>query len=307
MVGNVFPAYPDFREISFEDKKSLDEAFKAYPPRISEYTFTNLFAWRETVKVFLSQIDETILVKRRTLNSEQLYLLPPIGHEGIVETASRIISRTEKGKMPAIYGVDAAQAEPLRANGFDIRDMRDQWDYVYRVSDLTDLPSGKYHAKRKQISKCVAGHSPEYRPLIGDMVERCLQMQRDWCDLRHCDSDLGLEAENRAIRETLLRFGDLNVFGGVVLIGGEIEAFTVGERLNEDTAVVHFEKANSAIDGLYQFVNQQFCANALQGFSYVNREQDLGIPGLRRAKLSYHPTFFVEKCLATAGTWLMKV
>jgi hypothetical protein len=91
----------------------------------------------------------------------------------------------------------------------------------------------------------------------------------------------------------------LNVFGGAIYVDGCLEAFALGEKLNENTAVVHFEKANPEIRGLYQLINQWFCKNVLQGFTYVNREQDLGSEGLRRAKISYRPHHMVEKFFAT--------
>jgi hypothetical protein len=125
-------------------------------------------------------------------------------------------------------------------------------------------------------------------------------MQTEWCNLKYCDAVPGLEAEFRAIKDTFLHYSDLNVFGGAVLIVGQVEAFSICEKLNCETAVIHFEKANPNITGLYQVINQWFCSEALQYYKYVNREQDLGILGLRRAKKSYHPTFFIKKHLACA-------
>ncbi len=256
-MKRFFPAYPEFREIRFEDKEALDAVFKAYPPRISEYTFTNLFVWRETSRTFLSQIEDTVLVKRGKLETEQLLLLPPVGGGDISETVSKILAITNREEeLPSIYGLDAIQAEALSREGFAVKAVRDQWDYVYRVKDLAELPGEKYYVKRKNIKKCVAEYSPEYRPLTADLIEQCLRMQRNWCNLRDCDAVPGLEAENKAVKEALLHFGDLEVFGGAVLIRGEVEAFTVGGWLNADTAVIHFEKANPSIGGLYQVINQ---------------------------------------------------
>jgi hypothetical protein len=105
----------------------------------------------------------------------------------------------------------------------------------------------------------------------------------------------GLEAENAAIKAVFDKFEYLGVFGGAVYIDDKVEAFTLAEPLNDETAVVHFEKANSGIEGLYQVINQWFCQRALRGFRFVNREQDLGVSGLRKAKQSYHPHHMVEK------------
>jgi hypothetical protein len=107
----------------------------------------------------------------------------------------------------------------------------------------------------------------------------------------------GLEAENTAIKTVFENYDYLRVAGGVVYVDDKLEAFTLAERLSRDTAVVHFEKANPEIEGLYQVINQWFCKEALGSFKFVNREQDLGIPGLRKAKGSYHPHHMVEKCI----------
>jgi hypothetical protein len=124
-------------------------------------------------------------------------------------------------------------------------------------------------------------------------------MHASWCNLRQCDIVPGLAAENYAVRETFLHYNKLNVMGGAILIEDRIEAFTIAEQLNENTAVVHFEKANPDITGLYQVINQWFCAKTLSRYTNVNREQDLGVPGLRRAKMSYHPVDFVKKYKVT--------
>ena len=107
--------------------------------------------------------------------------------------------------------------------------------------------------------------------------------------------DSGLASEDVAIKEIFSLIDILPVFGGVIFINGKIEAFTLAEKLVENTAVVHFEKANPEIDGLYQLINHWFCQNALKDYTYVNREQDLGIEGLRRAKQSYYPCKMVSK------------
>jgi len=299
MTGDLFPSYPEFRELRLEDKSRLDDAFKLYDPQISEYTFTNLFVWRETSHVLISHLENAILVKRWNPASNQFFLLPPIGTNSVVSLVKEMLLMTGERDFPPLYGLDRLQAESLKREGFNIREMRDYWDYLYAVRDLSDLSGSKYYAKRKNIKNCFATYNPTYQPVTEEIVNQCLQLQTKWCDLRSCDTIPGLEAEHRAIKETFLHFSDWTVFGGAVLVEGAVEAFTLGERLNKDTAVIHFEKANSNIPGVYQVINQWFCTQALQDFQYVNREQDLGVPGLRRAKLSYHPTAFIEKYVAT--------
>ncbi|UCC68759.1 MAG: DUF2156 domain-containing protein, partial [Armatimonadota bacterium] len=124
-------------------------------------------------------------------------------------------------------------------------------------------------------------------------------LQDRWCDEKHCDLVATLRAEARAVKEVLERFDRLGVSGGCIEVEGRIEAFTLGELLNPETVVLHIEKANAAFHGLYQVVNQRFLEEAWLEVRYVNREQDLGVPGLRRAKESYRPEHMVEKFVVT--------
>jgi len=298
MMRDIIPLFSEFREINYKDKKVLNRAFKVYQPRISEYTFTNLFVWRKTNKVLFSQIGDVILIKRKNKNSDEFFLLPPIGNKKIKYVVQEMLSIIGRECFPPFYGLNKMQAESLKEKGFTIKEMRDNWDYVYLVKDLIDLSGERYYTKRKNIKNCLSEYNPEYQPLEEEIIEQCLQLQTKWCNLRNCGAIPGLEAEHRAIKETFKHFSDLNVFGGAILINGNVEAFTIGEKLNKNTAVIHFEKANPEVAGLYQVINKWFCNKALQDFMYVNREQDLGVAGLRRAKMSYYPTLFIEKFLA---------
>lgn len=274
-VANILPAYLDFRGMRFEDKSVLENAFRVYEPKISEYTFTNLFAWRESHQVLLSQIGETILIKRWNPELKEFFLLPPIGSNGIVDVVDQMLLIADEDFFP-FYGLNRMQAESLeKEEGFKVKEIRDSWDYVYSSKNLINLPGEKYYVKRKNIEKYMTEYKLEYRPLTEESIEKCLRLQTNWCDLRNCTAIPGLESEHKATKEALFHFSDLNIFGGIVLVKGNVEAFTIGERLNSNTAVIHFEKANPNIAGLYQVINQQFCYNALQGFEYVNREQDL--------------------------------
>ncbi len=121
-----------------------------------------------------------------------------------------------------------------------------------------------------------------------------MEVAEKWCKIRRCEDDMNLLSESEAVRESLVNFPVLKIDGGVILIDGKVEAFTLGELLNDQTAVVHIEKANPENPGLYAMINQQFCENRWRDLLYINREQDLGEPGLRKAKLSYYPDHFVE-------------
>jgi hypothetical protein len=172
---------------------------------------------------------------------------------------------------------------------------RDQYDYVYPTAQLISLEGRKLHGKRNHIRRFQRAHSHEYDALQDRYIDACLGLAEVWCDLRHCEEDLSLMDEWDAVREALGHWRELELEGGVLLVDGQVEAFSLGEKLNRETAVVHIEKANPDLSGAYAMINQQFCEHAWSGLRFVNREQDLGIPGLRRAKLSYQPDHLVPK------------
>ena len=127
------------------------------------------------------------------------------------------------------------------------------------------------------------------------MAESFLGLQEDWCELRDCVENPDLLHEDRAIYEAISHYKELGFRGGAISIDSKVEAFALGELLNPDTAVIHIEKANPDIPGLYAAINQLFCAKEWSGVKYINREQDLGLENLRKAKESYYPDHMVEK------------
>jgi hypothetical protein len=204
--------------------------------------------------------------------------------------------------MAGMDRVPEAMAETLRQAGLSVTYDRDNSDYVYRREDLAELRGRKYSKKRNHVKKVLARHLCRYEEIGDALIKPCLAFQHRWCEMRQCGRDPGLCEEYKAIVETLERFRELGVFGGAIFVEDDIRAFTVGEALSRETAVVHFEKADPTMDGLSQLINHWFCQKSLSAFEYVNREQDLGIPGLRQAKESYYPHHLVNKYKATLPT-----
>lgn len=291
------PELPTFRNLAKEDKRLLDSFFHEIQPEISELTFTNLFVWNNSEPVQLSRFEETVLLQRKRIRDGTTFMLPPLGRQVITDLI-RSLMQNPNFHLPPLYGITSEQSELLKNEGWTIKPERDDWDYVYRVSDLADLPGDRYHSKRNFIARCLSEHDCRYASIGPSEIKDCLQLQTKWCNLRKCGEAPGLEAENYAIRTLFENYEYLGVIGGAVYVDSNLEAFTAAEPLNKNTVVIHFEKANPEIEGLYQVINQWFCQKALRTFEFVNREQDLGLPGLRKAKLSYHPNHMVEKSIA---------
>jgi hypothetical protein len=323
------PEFPLFKDLSLEDKFLLHLAFTRFPPFISEFTFTNLFIWRHAYQIKISRLQNFLCLFSE--NREHPFFFSPIGEGDVVECCRTLLrSMKEKGvsaKM-ARGPEEVASRFDWKAEGFVVEFDRDQSDYVYLSEDLIHLQGRKYHRKRNHIKQFKEKYAYQYLPLSPERISDCLRLETEWCDLRQCEVIPELHNESIAIKEALTHFealgvhpvrnfsGALNpaeiipkyypvaeqrsifsngVNGGVILINGKVEAFTLGEPLNHDTVVIHIEKANPAFEGLYPMINQAFLENHWSGYTYVNREQDLGGEGLRKAKESYFPHHMINK------------
>jgi hypothetical protein len=290
------PRFPSFRNLTADDKSLLDLLLDEVQPQISELTFTNLFVWNRSEPVQLSRLDETVLLQRKRLRDSKTFLLPPLGKQHVTSVV-KILKKLDLGnyQVPPLYGLTPQESELLSEEGVKVESDRDDWDYVYLTSDLADLLGDKYHPKRNLIARCLSKYECRYLSIGPSEINDCLQLQTEWCSLRSCSMVPGLEAENTAIKTAFENYDYLGITGGVVYVDDKLQAFALAEKLNRDTAVVHFEKANPELEGLYQVINQWFCREALSKFKFVNREQDLGVPGLRKAKGTYYPHHMVEK------------
>jgi hypothetical protein len=292
------PEFPLFKPIELEDRDFIQDTLWKYQPEASELTFTNLFIWRAHYGFQWSVHRDWLLVLCSSSNRNSFFL-PPVGPSSRSRVAGLILSwlrEEKKEKEPLIERADSRLVSEIEGDrAFVIQPTREHFDYVYRSRDLILLQGSKYHAKRNHINKFRSSYSFAYSPLADNHLQACLDLAGAWCDWRRCEEDLSLIGEWDAVRQALNHFYSLKLQGGVIVIEGKVEAFAVGELLNEQTAVVHVEKANPEIKGLYAVINQQFCEKNWANIPFINREQDLGEEGLRQAKLSYQPDHLVQK------------
>jgi hypothetical protein len=289
--------FPSFKPLELSDRDVLQPLVWAFQPETSEMTFTNLFIWRSHYRVSWSLAEDWLIFISDTEN--RAWALPPLGPEPRAEICRKVLTwlKDERGETePRIDRADKRLAEEMaRLPGVVIEAVAAQFDYVYRTEDLIHLTGRKYHDKRNHINSFHRSYRFAYEPLGDTHLADCFNLAESWCRLKPCEEDLNLMGEWEAVREALKNFQALDLEGGVILVNDRVEAFTLGELLNQETAVIHIEKANPEIRGLYPTINQQFCEHAFSEVPFVNREQDLGEPGLRAAKRSYNPHHMVEK------------
>ncbi len=295
-VWRGVPVFPQFKDLSLEEKPIFDELFSRFPPIISEFTFTNLFIWRHTYQIKISRFQNFLCIL--SAQEGNAFFFPPIGEGDVVECSKMLLQYLEgNGMFPQIARVPESLAVGIDwgSKGFKVKLDQAQSDYVYLTEDLIHLNGRKYHRKRNHIKQFKEKYAYQYILLTPESIPECLRLETEWCDLRHCEDITGLANESLAIKEIFSHFEELRVKGAAILIDGRVEAFTLGEPLNPETAVIHIEKANPVYEGLYPLINQAFLENEWSQFPYVNREQDLGEEGLRKAKESYFPHHMVNK------------
>ena len=296
------PEFPQLKDLTLEDKPLCDQLFNQFPPQISEFTFTNLFIWRQAYQIKISRLQNFLCLLSEQEGSS--FFFPPIGEGDVIECYQSLLQYLRgKGISPKIVRVPEAVVAEIdwKTSGMKAELDRNQSDYVYLVQDLTELKGRKYHRKRNHIKQFQEKYSYQYIPLNPEWIPQCLQLETEWCDLRQCEASPGLLNESLAIKEAFTHHEELGVKGGAILINAKVEAFTLGEPLNPETVVIHIEKANPAYEGLYPTINQAFLEYQWSGYTYINREQDLGEEGLRKAKESYFPHHLVNKYTVTLG------
>lgn len=288
------------KEINVNDKLFFDDYFKLARPEVSEMTFTNLFMWRNFYNIRYTVVDNLLCILSLP-DKEQPFAFMPLGEinpdnlKNAVGTLKKFFN--DRGTQLTFKRVKESDSELLKPFSAPegITYDRDNSDYLYLTGNLTGLTGKKYHGKRNHINKFLKLYEYEYVDLEPEYVSECKRIMDLWCSERNCDDHKDLYCEKIANFEVLDNFKQLGCKGALIKVNGRFEAFTAGELLNDETAVIHIEKANNSIEGLYTFINQQFCLHEWKNTTYVNREQDLGIEGLRKAKLSYNPVGLVNK------------
>lgn len=289
-----------FHKVKLEDKALFDKYFRQRRYEGSESTFTNLYMWQDCYNIKWTVIDDFLCIKAKL--EEMDYILPPYGatDQGIEKALDKLMEYFRENNFPfmmrAISPEMKETLESVYPGKFTFTEERDVFDYVYRAEDLINLAGRKYHRKRNHIKRFQKKY-PEYQhvPLTKDLLDLCIINLKEWCLKKGCEEDESLLCERDATIKAFEAFDYLDYIGSVIFIDGNVEAFTFGEAVNEDTVLIHVEKANSEINGIYQVINQEFLKNNWAQMKYVNREEDLGVEGLRKSKESYYPVKMLIK------------
>lgn len=289
----------DFRKPVVYDKQWVDECLKYVNSFNCEYTFGNIFVWSTAYRTKICRYKD-FLMCRWGKNSEFMYSLP-IGKGDFKDAVNQIILDAESnGVTPVIYGVTSNYKKLLDEHfggKFNYKFDEGYNDYIYSTEKMANLSGKKYHSKRNHITN-FKKNNPDwtFEILNENNIPECIDLHTKWINNHADDEDYSFEFE--AVLTAFEHYDKLGFTGGLIRVQGEVIAFTLGERHSDALFVTHFEKAPADVQGAYTIINQEFTKNCLMDFEFVNREEDLGLEGLRKAKQSYNPEIFLEKCVA---------
>ena len=289
-----------FHGITLEDREWMDRRFAEDGRNECEYTFANNFIWRKVYGVEVAEICGCLVI--HFWENGSCCFSYPVGAGDKRAVIGRLLDICGKSgcalHMSPLSEADREQLTEWFPGRFRIMSERDDFDYIYAREKLVTLAGKKLHGKRNHIARFKDDDDWSYEPMTAENLEECRTMTYSWMRMRSEKWNEEMEEEVMVLHEAFDHMEALGLTGGVLHKAGEIVAFSMGEPLNDETFVVHFEKAFPELQGAYPMINQQFAEHACEGYAYINREEDTGDPGLRRAKLSYYPEILLTKYVA---------
>lgn len=257
--------------LSLQDKEKINQA----PLFLSDYSFTNLWMWNSVRSYKIATIDGFLCIR---YNDTFLYPLGVGPRTKIVQTLIEHYSPLTMRAIPEHADLDLSLIED-----------RDHFDYIYLYDDLLHLPGNNYQSKRNLIHQFTSHYPFEYRSIDAALIPQIEVMEKTWFK-----NHKTIKQEHQAILHLLKSFHLLDAIGGALLVNGQVIAYTIAEYLSPDCLVIHIEKALTSYKGAYQMIQNQFLQH-IKPVTYINREEDLGLPNLIKMKQSYHPIRFEKK------------
>jgi hypothetical protein len=284
----------DFKPVDLKDQELFKNHYNKFPPFHSDYSFSTMVSWHDYMEYSYSYIDGFLILM--TKRDEFVQLRPPIGvvkpdidHQ-VLSLAGEIGSEIPFGMIDSKTKDRLMDHNPSLVFETD----RDFFDYVYLASDLAELHGKKYLKIRNMLNRFKKRYDYSVEQITSDNIGEIINFLDRWCLWKDCDKIPLLKSEEKALQYSMKHFIDLELAGITLKIDGEFEAAAIFEPLNNDTAVIHFEKAIPDFEGIYQAINNETAKILVKDFKFINRESDMGFPGLRLAKKKYQPHHMVE-------------
>lgn len=292
----------EWKPITLEDKQWMTAYYEYEQSNSCEVAFANNYLWAPFYNVEYALVEGMLVFISRCGNFS--VSMPMAKDDATAANLKHALLQLEEyfkelGKPFSMYLVTHDKMELLETlfpGKYEVTYDRNAADYVYEVEQLISLKGKKLHGKRNHINK-FQEQNPNwsYEKLTKENLSECLEMAGEWKEANLCGKKDAKHTEFCVTTRALRLFEELGLTGGILRDGNRVVAFTLGEELNKDMFVVHIEKAFADVQGAYPMINRQFLLHEASQYKYVNREDDAGSEGLRKAKLSYYPAFLQEK------------
>ncbi|MCU0621712.1 MAG: phosphatidylglycerol lysyltransferase domain-containing protein [Gemmatimonadales bacterium] len=279
--------------VTLADQGRIGPILERHPQPLSGYTFASLICWNPVFHYGVGVADDdTLIVSCCPGTVPECHLLQPVGPFGL-PLQERLVTRARELPYP-LRIISASEEFVARHRDFvarfEVAPNRDLANYVYGATELAELPGRRHAKKRNLIAQAQRLYEWTVEPLRAEHRGDCLSVADDIASKRTAESGVTLDQETVALGRALELFAPLGLQGLLLRVAGQPAAFSIFERLGPSTAVVMFERALRSFKGLYQVINQETARVLVQqGYELINREEDLGDPGLRQAKESYSP------------------
>ena len=300
----------EFKEITLQDKEWIRQLLGYSDSQATEFNFTVMYIWRDIMRSRVCRVGDYLVVRFFPNGALAPMYLFPQGRGTAEELKGVLESCMEDARqngnpflMASVLNGQKEILENLFPDRFTFEPNRDYFDYIYSAEDLTFLRGKKFQSKRNFVSRFKKQEGWSYEPLGKDNLKECAVMSISWCAKYGCGKDPSMASESCSVKNALQNFEELGLIGGLLRLDGKVVAFTIAEKTNSDTLLVHVEKAYGDIVGAYPAIANEFLRNSIivdqqtgeLSVKYINREDDAGDLGLREAKMQYHPLFLLEK------------
>lgn len=290
-----------FSPIALSDKTWIDPIVFAEGSLSADFNFGNLYLWDETYCQLAARLNDRMIAKPKYFSRP--FFACPIGTGDLAAAVDEMREYAAGRGFPfVIRGVTAeykAALDALYPGRWRFEANRKHFDYIYSAERLATLAGKKLHSKRNHINRFLAENDWRFEALTPAHFPACRILLESWT--AGAALDPGVASERKALERAFTHFEALGLLGGALFSGGRLIAFTMGERIAKNAFDVHFEKADAAVNGAYAMINREFVRLILERYpavEWINREDDMGLEGLRKAKESYYPDLLVEKFTA---------
>ncbi len=292
----------EFNSVKPELKPLFEQFYPYKKMQNAESSLANLCAYRFKYFGEYAIVEDCLVTRIHHDYGKSICYHYPIGEKNQCRVVERLIEDARRNNYEMCMICEQNNLPASCIEQFELSQRRDFFDYLYLREDLQLLKGKKYQPKRNHINKFSSLYDWHFELLTPQNASKCLEFEDLWIEdalSRAPEYKEDYLSERKVITYLLENIETLGIFGGIIKVGERIVAFSLGSAINRDTFDTHIEKADRNFDGAFTIINREMAVHIPENFVYINREEDLGLEGLRKAKLSYHPLRMIEKYVAT--------